>query len=136
MPWTSKINQKSSIQPSRLRLGLGISFTASYLHSHMYLFLLISFFTATSFCSNWFPLFVVLTYVIAPFPNMVCKRLSGGDDYFADDSIKGILETGYFLTSIFVVSGMFGSGYRSTKIIVLKSRIRIAICTQPRIHYN
>jgi hypothetical protein len=55
--------------------------------------------------SNWLPLLVVLTYVLAPFPNMICKRLSGDDDYFADDSRKGIRESGYFITMIFVVSG-------------------------------
>ncbi|KAI8806754.1 vacuolar protein sorting 55 [Cladochytrium replicatum] len=54
--------------------------------------------------SNWLPLLVVLTYIIAPFPNMICKRLAGGGDFMADEN-RGILETGYFLTSFFVVSG-------------------------------
>ncbi|ORY47678.1 vacuolar protein sorting 55 superfamily protein [Rhizoclosmatium globosum] len=55
--------------------------------------------------SNWLPLLVVLTYVLAPIPNWVCKRLAGNSDYFSDDN-RGILETGYFMTSVFVVSGV------------------------------
>ncbi|KAI8898172.1 vacuolar protein sorting 55 [Globomyces pollinis-pini] len=55
--------------------------------------------------NNWLPLLVVLTYLIAPLPNIVCKRIAGMDDYFHDEPHKGVLETGYFLTSFFIVSG-------------------------------
>ncbi|KAI9346927.1 vacuolar protein sorting 55 superfamily [Obelidium mucronatum] len=54
--------------------------------------------------NNWLPLLVVLTYILAPLPNWICKRLAGNSDYYSDDN-NGILETGYFLTSVFVVSG-------------------------------
>ncbi|KAJ3025378.1 UNVERIFIED_CONTAM: Vacuolar protein sorting-associated protein 55 [Siphonaria sp. JEL0065] len=54
--------------------------------------------------NNWLPLLVVLTYILAPLPNLIAKRVAGNSDYYSDDS-RGILETGYFLTSVFVVSG-------------------------------
>ncbi|KAJ3105765.1 Vacuolar protein sorting-associated protein 55 [Phlyctochytrium planicorne] len=54
--------------------------------------------------SNWLPLLVVLTYVLAPIPNIVCKRLAGSSDFLSEEN-RGILETGYFITSFFVVSG-------------------------------
>ena len=54
---------------------------------------------------NWLPLLVVLTYLLAPIPNAVCKRLAGsGSDLFGEEN-KGIRETGYFITSFFVISG-------------------------------
>ncbi|KAI9007782.1 vacuolar protein sorting 55 [Hyaloraphidium curvatum] len=55
--------------------------------------------------SNWLPLLVALTYVLAPFPNALMKRCAGGDDLMGADENRGLEETGYFLTSIFVVSG-------------------------------
>ncbi|TPX65489.1 hypothetical protein SpCBS45565_g05137 [Spizellomyces sp. 'palustris'] len=57
---------------------------------------------------NWLPLLVVLTYVLAPIPNMMCQRIAqgGGRDIWADSSDhRGILEAGYFITAFFVVSG-------------------------------
>ncbi|KAI9002269.1 vacuolar protein sorting 55 [Gaertneriomyces semiglobifer] len=58
---------------------------------------------------NWLPLLVVLTYVLAAIPNMICKRIAsggGGRDIWSDSSdFRGVLETGYFITSFFVVSG-------------------------------
>ncbi|KAI8913543.1 vacuolar protein sorting 55 [Gorgonomyces haynaldii] len=52
--------------------------------------------------NNWLPLLVVLTYVLAPIPNALTKRV--GSDLFQDEG-RGILETGYFITSFFIVSG-------------------------------
>ena len=37
---------------------------------------------------NWLPLLVVLTYLIAPIPNAVCKRLAGGSDMFFGEENK------------------------------------------------
>ncbi|KAI8611295.1 vacuolar protein sorting 55 [Chytriomyces sp. MP71] len=54
--------------------------------------------------SNWLPLLVVLTYVLAPIPNWVAKRIAGNSDFFSDDN-RGVLEAGYFITSLLVVSG-------------------------------
>ena len=53
---------------------------------------------------NWLPLLVVLTYLIAPIPNSVCKRLSRDSDLFQEEN-SSIRETGYFITAFFVVSG-------------------------------
>ncbi|KAI9204202.1 vacuolar protein sorting 55 [Polychytrium aggregatum] len=53
--------------------------------------------------SNWLPLLVVLTYALAPIPNMICKRIGGGD--FMTGENRGVLETGYFITSFLIVSG-------------------------------
>lgn len=58
--------------------------------------------------NNWISLCVVLTYLIAPIPNRVCDRISKRNDYFHDEGSQGILEIGYFLTSILIVSG-FGT---------------------------
>lgn len=54
--------------------------------------------------NNWLPLLVVLTYILAPIPNWVASRFSGGGDFFSEEN-RGILETGYFITSFFLVSG-------------------------------
>ncbi|KAJ3033341.1 Vacuolar protein sorting-associated protein 55 [Rhizophlyctis rosea] len=53
----------------------------------------------------WLPLLVVLTYVLAPIPNILCKRIAGAGGDFFNEEHRGVLETGYFLTAIFVVSG-------------------------------
>ncbi|KAJ3181241.1 Vacuolar protein sorting-associated protein 55 [Geranomyces variabilis] len=62
---------------------------------------------------NWLPILVPLIFLIAPFPNMLCERIAGGGaggggrDIWSDSSDhRGVLETGYFITSFFVVSGV------------------------------
>ncbi|KAI8914952.1 hypothetical protein PhCBS80983_g05940 [Powellomyces hirtus] len=59
---------------------------------------------------NWLPILVPLTYMMAPLPNMLCQRIAGGGggrDIWSDSSDhRGVLETGYFVTSFFVVSGL------------------------------
>ena len=57
-----------------------------------------------SLFGNWLPLINVLTYLLAPLPNAICKNLSGNNDFFQEEN-KGILETGYFITAFFVISG-------------------------------
>jgi len=52
--------------------------------------------------SNWWSLFVVLIYAIAPIPNIISSNLIYLDDFTDDRSSN---EVGYFFTSIFVVSG-------------------------------
>ncbi|KAI8923481.1 vacuolar protein sorting 55 [Entophlyctis helioformis] len=46
--------------------------------------------------SNWLPLLSVFTFLLAPFPNIICRRISGstGGDYMSEDS------------NFFVVSGI------------------------------
>ncbi|KAK0521162.1 Vacuolar protein sorting-associated protein 55 [Tilletia horrida] len=54
--------------------------------------------------SNWLPLLVALTYVLAPLPNSVCSKCAGADDFSADYN-SVYLDFGNFLTSVIVVSG-------------------------------
>lgn len=62
--------------------------------------------------NNWWPLFVVLTYLLAPLPNMLARRCSSDSYSYAsyssndDDARKGVLETGYFITSVLIISGI------------------------------
>ena len=44
-------------------------------------------------------------FVLAPAPNAIFSRCSGVDDFSADYS-SGALDFGYFLTSLFVVTGV------------------------------
>jgi len=67
--------------------------------------------------SNWWSLFVVLIYAVAPIPNIICSNLSYYED-FSDDSSSN--EVGYFFTSIFVVSG-FGIPVVLTHLGVITS---------------
>ncbi|KAI9141952.1 vacuolar protein sorting 55 [Paraphysoderma sedebokerense] len=53
---------------------------------------------------NWWPLFVVFTYILAPFPNMIFGRCAGSDDLFSDNN-SGLKDIGYFITSFFIVTG-------------------------------
>ncbi|KAI5838772.1 vacuolar protein sorting 55 [Morchella snyderi] len=53
---------------------------------------------------NYFPLFVVATYCIAPLPNAICSRWSSED--FIDNPGSGLQDLGRFLTGFFVVMGI------------------------------
>ncbi|KAL7409223.1 vacuolar protein sorting 55 [Mrakia frigida] len=53
--------------------------------------------------SNWLPLVVAVTFLLAPLPNSICSRCAGADDY-APEYNSGYLDFGHFLTSIIVVS--------------------------------
>ncbi|PKC08936.1 vacuolar protein sorting 55 [Rhizophagus irregularis] len=57
---------------------------------------------------NWWPLFVVATFVLAPLPNFIFSKCASGDDlyYFNEQSNNGPKDFGKFLTSILVVSGI------------------------------
>ncbi|KAJ3383651.1 Vacuolar protein sorting-associated protein 55, partial [Lobulomyces angularis] len=49
--------------------------------------------------NNWFPLFTIVAYLLAPFPNLICKRIAEhGGDFGSSNETDGILETGYFMT--------------------------------------
>jgi hypothetical protein len=43
--------------------------------------------------SNWLPLLVVATYVLAPLPNAICSRYAAGEDFMSDSSGYIILES-------------------------------------------
>jgi len=55
--------------------------------------------------SNYYPLFVVATFLLAPLPNAICPRCSNPDD-FIDGAGNGVLDFGKFLTGFFVVMGI------------------------------
>ena len=58
-----------------------------------------------SFCfRNWLPLIVIVFYLLSPLPNLIASRLSGNDLMMANEG--AYVESGYFITSIFVVSGI------------------------------
>ncbi|CAL1704448.1 unnamed protein product [Somion occarium] len=54
--------------------------------------------------SNWLPLLVALTFVLAPLPNAVFAHC-GGDDFSTDYEGSGPVDLGRFITAIIVVTG-------------------------------
>ncbi|RIA80168.1 vacuolar protein sorting 55 superfamily protein [Glomus cerebriforme] len=58
---------------------------------------------------NWWPLFVVATFVLAPLPNAIFAKCASGDDLYSfhEQTNSGFKDFGKFLTSILVVSGIF-----------------------------
>ena len=55
--------------------------------------------------TNYLPLLVVATYVIAPLPNWICSRLSNPDD-FMESSSSAVIDFGRFMTGFLVVMGV------------------------------
>ncbi|RHZ81078.1 hypothetical protein Glove_123g41 [Diversispora epigaea] len=55
---------------------------------------------------NWLILLVVATYVLAPIPNWISFRCSGGYDYYSDGQNNGCKDFGQFITAIFIVTGV------------------------------
>ena len=59
-------------------------------------------------CALWrvyYPLLVVATYVLAPLPNWICRRLANPDDVF-ESSGNAVLDLGRFCTGFLVVMGI------------------------------
>ncbi|ORX55371.1 vacuolar protein sorting 55 [Piromyces finnis] len=58
--------------------------------------------------SKFLPLLVILTYFIAPIPNFIAKKLSGGSkgEFEEDDEVSSTREYGYFITGILFVTGI------------------------------
>ncbi|KAI0807478.1 vacuolar protein sorting 55 protein [Fomes fomentarius] len=54
--------------------------------------------------SNWLPLLVAFTFVLAPLPNAVFARC-GGDDFSAEYDGSGPVDVGRFITASIVVTG-------------------------------
>jgi len=54
--------------------------------------------------SNWLPLLVALTFVLAPLPNAIFAHC-GGDDFSTDYEGSGPIDLGRFITSTVVVTG-------------------------------
>ncbi|KAG8967945.1 Vacuolar protein sorting-associated protein 55 [Tulasnella sp. 419] len=54
--------------------------------------------------SNWLPLLVALTFVIAPLPNAIFAHC-GGDDLSSEYEGNPAVDVGRFITSIIVVTG-------------------------------
>jgi len=61
------------------------------------------------FNNNWSPLFVVAIFVFAPVPNWIfSKCVSSSDNYYSDDNASnGCKDFGKFITSWFIVSGLY-----------------------------
>ncbi|ORZ30178.1 vacuolar protein sorting 55-domain-containing protein [Catenaria anguillulae PL171] len=74
---------------------------------------------ACALYSNWLPLLVVFTYILAPLPNMICARCTGADDVFSDSPSSGLRDAGYFLTSFLVVTG-FGLPIALTRSSIVR----------------
>ncbi|TPX39017.1 hypothetical protein SeMB42_g06514 [Synchytrium endobioticum] len=53
--------------------------------------------------ANWLPLIVIATWLLAPLPNVVAKKVAGSDSILGET--RGVLESGYFATSLLVISG-------------------------------
>jgi len=65
--------------------------------------------SCTNLSENKFlPLLVILTYFIAPIPNFIAKRLSGGSkgDFEEEEEVSTTKEYGNFLTGILFVTGI------------------------------
>ncbi|KAI8992134.1 vacuolar protein sorting 55 [Mycotypha africana] len=55
---------------------------------------------------NWWPLFVVATYILAPLPNAICSRFDHTYDVLSmGNDNQGIVDAGQFITGIFIVTG-------------------------------
>ncbi|KAI5122949.1 hypothetical protein M0805_006830 [Coniferiporia weirii] len=54
--------------------------------------------------SNWLPLLVALTFVVAPLPNAIFAHC-GSDDFSTDSEGSSPVDLGRFITSMVVVTG-------------------------------
>jgi len=54
--------------------------------------------------SNWLPLLVALTFVLAPLPNAIFSQC-GGDEFSASYEGSGAVDLGRFITATIVVTG-------------------------------
>ncbi|TDL27498.1 vacuolar protein sorting 55 [Rickenella mellea] len=54
--------------------------------------------------SNWLPLLVALTFVVAPLPNALFSHC-GSDDFSTENEGSGPVDLGRFITSLIVVTG-------------------------------
>jgi len=52
---------------------------------------------------NWIAIIVVVTYILAPIPNILCGRCGESDPF--NPSGKNFKDMGYFLTAVLLVSG-------------------------------
>jgi len=101
---------------SRAAAGTGCSVTqpiAAMAHAGLKIVILLSFVLAVGFLliilscalwSNWLPLLVALTFVLAPLPNALFASC-GGDEFSAEYEGSGRSDLGRFLTSTIVVTG-------------------------------
>ncbi|KAL1921834.1 uncharacterized protein VTP21DRAFT_10476 [Calcarisporiella thermophila] len=63
-------------------------------------------FLSCALYKSWLPLLVVATYLLAPLPNAICKRYANNDDLSDDSYSSGVLDLGYFLTGMLILSGL------------------------------
>jgi hypothetical protein len=55
--------------------------------------------------SNWLPLLVALTFVVAPLPNALFSHCGAEDFSTADSEVSGPIDLGRFITAFIVVTG-------------------------------
>lgn len=63
--------------------------------------------------SNYLPLLVVATYVLAPLPNAIANRCAAPDDFMGEGTGQGVLDFGRFCTGFLVVMGIGKRHYGS-----------------------
>ncbi|RIA96216.1 vacuolar protein sorting 55 [Glomus cerebriforme] len=55
---------------------------------------------------NWWPLFVVATYVLAPLPNFIFSKCGPNESIYSENTGNGYKDFGQFLTAILIVTGV------------------------------
>jgi len=53
---------------------------------------------------NWWPVFVVIFYVLSPLPILISRRVSSGDGFSSDSLTGRCFEVSVFITTVLVVS--------------------------------
>ena len=56
--------------------------------------------------SNYLPLLVVATYVVAPLPNWICGRCANPDDFVEGGASNAAVDFGRWVTGFIVVMGI------------------------------
>ncbi|KAG9293776.1 hypothetical protein G9A89_019113 [Geosiphon pyriformis] len=55
--------------------------------------------------SNWWPLFVVAIFVLAPIPNIIFSSRAGNEEILSDNTPNGFKDFSQFLTAVLLVTG-------------------------------
>lgn len=58
---------------------------------------------------NWYPIFVVITYLFAPLPNFLCgscNRGGGASGFGTSEERNGWKDSGFFITGALLITGL------------------------------